>query len=186
MGEHALEPFPSQFVVTYRNFGRVNLNGFDVGLNYQFNDRTSGWLNYSHMNLVDLEDPVNDFDGDGKFEELSFNAPENKASFGIAVTDLFTRGLFGALSGRWVEEYDFISGVHRATKAEEGTGSFWLKDRGALGGFATLDAYLSYTLSSRFLLSLSATNIFDARLRETVCSPDIRRLILTEIKYTVR
>jgi iron complex outermembrane receptor protein len=186
MGEHALEPFPSQYIVTYRNFGRVNLNGVDVGVNYQFNDRTSGWLNYSHMNLVDLEDPANDFDGDGKFEELSLNSPQNKASLGIAVTDLFTRGLFGAVSGRWVEAYDFIAGVHRATKAGEGTGEFWLKDRGPLAGFATLDVYLSYAISSRFQASLSATNLFNERLRETVGSPEIRRLILTEFKYTIR
>lgn len=186
LGEHPLAPFPSQFVLTYRNFGRVNLNGLDLGLTYRFNDQTSAWLNYSHMHLVDLEDPANDFNGDGEYEELSLNAPENKASFGVAVTELLTNGLYGAVSGRWVEKYDFIAGSHRATEFGKGTGSFQFKDRGPLGGFLPLDVHLSYALSARVQLGLSVTNVLDEGLREMVGSPEIGRLFRTEVKYNLR
>jgi iron complex outermembrane receptor protein len=185
-GDHPLDPWPSQVVLTYRNFGRVNLNGLDVGLAYQLTDRTSAWINYSYMHPVDLEDPANDFDRDGKFDEVSFNAPENKASFGIAVTDLLTTGLNGSFSGRWVQSYDFVSGYHSATEAGKGTGSFQFKDKGPLGGFSTLDLSLSYYVSPQIQLKLSATNILDEGLREAVGSPEIRRLILTEIRYSLR
>ncbi len=186
MGTKSLDPWPNQYILTYRNFGRVNLNGLDLGLRFSFNDRATGWLNYSHMNLVDLEDPANDFDGRPETKELSFNAPENKASIGIGLTDLFITGLFGQVSGCWVEEYDFISGPHSATKAGEGTGSWQFKDRGPLGGFTTIDVNLSYSVNPRLQLNLSATNLFDTGLRETVGSPEIRRLILMELRYTLQ
>jgi iron complex outermembrane receptor protein len=185
-GDRSLDPWPSQVVLTYRNFGRVNLNGLDIGLIYQLTNRTSGWINYSYMNPVDLEDPTNDFDQNGEFDEVSFNAPEHKASFGIAATDLLTTGLFGSFSGRWVQAYDFVSGYHSATKAGKGTGSRQFKDKGPLGGFTTFDVNLSYAVSPQVQLKLSATNIFDEGHRETVGSPEIRRLILTEIRYSLR
>jgi hypothetical protein len=45
---------------------------------------------------------------------------------------------------------------------------------------------LSYTVNPSVQLNLSATNVFDEGLRETVGSPEIRRLILAQVRYTIR
>jgi iron complex outermembrane receptor protein len=186
MGETELEPFPAQFVVTFVNFGRVYLNGLDVGVEYGFSERAEGWLNYSFMDPEGFEDPRNDVTGDGLYDELSFNSPENKVSFGLGMSDLLIPGLYGSISGRWVQEYDFISGVHRATKERKDPGAFQFKDRGPLGGFTTFDAYVSYRISPRLQVAFSATDIFNRSLREMVGSPATRRLIFGELKYTLQ
>jgi outer membrane receptor protein involved in Fe transport len=186
MGGAAVSGFPEQFVLTYLNFGRVKMTGLDIGLNYQFNRRASLWANYSYVTLQDVEDPGNDFNGDGRFDELSLNAPENKLSLGVGIEDLATPGLYAAASARWVQAYDFVSGRHRATSGGRGTGAFQFKDRGPLGDFVSFDVNLSYQINPRTQFNLSATNLFDQGLRESVGSPQIRRLVLTEVKYTLR
>lgn len=183
-GDVDIAPFPSQFVFTYRNFGRVNINGFDLGVNVQLSRSIGAWFNYSFVDPVDLEDEENDFNKDGKFEELSFNTPKHKFNAGFGINNLLTRGLYGSLSMRFVDEYDFISGSHRATKAGEGTGRFQFRDRGPLGGFTTFDMNLSYRLQSGVQFNLSITNLLDTPLREFVGSPDTRRLIIGEVKYS--
>ncbi len=168
---------------TYRNFGRVNVVGLDVGATLQINRHWSVWGNFSWIDPRDIDDPENDFDGDGKFEELSFNTPEKKYNLGIAATDLITRGTYFSLSMRHVDEYDFISGRHRATRAGEGTGAFQFKDRGPLGGFETFDFYASYQMDNGIMVNLGITNLFDTAMREMVGSPPIGRLANLEVKY---
>jgi iron complex outermembrane receptor protein len=185
-GDSPIDLFPAQYVLSYRSFGKVRVDGIDVGLTYRFSDRVEGWTNYSHMNVVGLDDPANDFDEDGDFDELSFNSPENKATFGVRFSDLVASGLNVGVHGRWVESYDFVAGFHRATAAGEGTGQFQFKDRGPLGDFTTFDISLSYPLTTSAQVSLSATNLFDESLRESIGSPSIRRMIRTEVSYAVR
>ncbi len=174
---------PFEYVLTYRNFGRVNINGLELGVSYQIDPRVNVWFNYSYINPVDLEDPQNDFNKDGKFDELSFNTPKNKFNVGASFANLVGRGTYLSIAVRRVDEYDFISGRHRATKAGKGTGSLNFKDEGPLGGFTTVDIGFSYQFNPKAQLNISATNIFDTPLREMVASPATRRLITAEVRY---
>ncbi|MFQ5652435.1 MAG: TonB-dependent receptor plug domain-containing protein, partial [bacterium] len=183
MGDDDIAPFPSQFVLTYLNFGRVNMLGLDLGLNVQLSPRVSAWANYSFIDPDKFDFSAEE---EGRFQEIPFNTPKHKGLIGIGVNDLFAKGLYGSVSARFVDEYDFVAGSHRATKAGKGTGQFQFKDRGPLGGFTSVDLSFSYPITKSLQINLTATNILDSKLRESVGSPEIRRLILTEIKYSIQ
>ncbi|MFQ5637829.1 MAG: TonB-dependent receptor domain-containing protein [bacterium] len=187
MGDGAITA--PELTLTYRNFGRVKMKGLDLGLTYQVSNQVNFWFNYSLINPEDIKDRLdNDLNGDGtvsdsEAEALSFNTPENKFNFGIAISNIFTHGTYASLSMRHIDEYDFISGRHRATAAGEGTGAFQFKDRGPLGGFETFDLNLSYAMRNGVTVNFSVSNIFDTGLREFAASPEIGRLITGELKY---
>lgn len=182
-----------EMTMTYLNYGEVKMIGVDVGLNYQVSKNIGFWFNYSHIDPEDIKkNSANDLDGDGtvsdsEAEALSFNTSENKFNVGITVSDLFTKGTYMSVSMRHVDAYDFISGRHRATKAGEGTLAPGLtpqyRDNGQLGGFETVDVSFSYAMKNGVTLNISATNIFDTKMREMVGSPEIGRLIIGELKY---
>ncbi|MDX1492631.1 MAG: TonB-dependent receptor, partial [Longimicrobiales bacterium] len=185
-GEAAIDPFPTQFVLTYRNFGTLHVNGLDVGLTYDLSQRIRSWVDYSLMRVSGLEQPANDFDGDGDYDELSFNSPEQKATFGVGFADVVTTGLDVELRGRWVEAFDFVSGFYRATEAGRGTGQFQFKDRGPLGGYTSFDLSATYAVSRSTQVNASVMNVFDEPMRQSVGAPPIRRLLRTEVKHTIR
>ncbi|PCE64237.1 TonB-dependent receptor [Sediminicola luteus] len=185
----------SPFLLTYQNFGKVDTYGFDIGLNYYFTDAFRASLNYSYFGRdLDKDDPNNDGNGDGQVleTELPINTPNNKLSVGLH----YTKGKFyGALFGRWVEDYDFFSGINIAAKTQDlngdGTndiienarnGRTW--NYGPLGGF-TVDANAGYYISPSLSIGASVTNLFNAEVREFVASPVIETLFSVELKYTV-
>jgi iron complex outermembrane receptor protein len=178
-----------EYTATYLNFGKVDMNGVDFGLNYQATRHLSFWGNFSYIKPKDItENKENDLNKDGtvsitEFEALSFNTPQKKFNLGIAVYDVFTNGTYASFGMRHIDKYDFISGRHRATQARRLPGANQFVDRGPLGGFETFDLNLSYAMQSGVTVNLGVTNLFDAELREMVGSPSIRRLITGEIKY---
>ena len=104
VGDRPIAPFPSEYTLTYLNFGRVDMDGLDVGVSYRASPTATLWANYSWSRLVDLEDPGNDFNSDGRFEELSFNTPEQKGAAEVALDEVATAGLGVSASARWVQE----------------------------------------------------------------------------------
>ena len=79
-----------------------------------------------------------------------------------------------------------MAGNHSETDAGEGEGRFMFVNGGPLGDFTTFDVNLSYRINESLRWNLAATNLFDSKLRQAVGSPDIRRLVVTELKYTIR
>jgi iron complex outermembrane receptor protein len=178
-----------EYTLTYLNFGEVNVDGADVGLNYQLSRNLGFWVNYSYINPTDIKDnKKNDLNKNGtvdvtEFEALSFNTPKKKYNVGIALSNIFTKGTYASFSMRHVDKYDFISGRHRATSEKRVPGAFQFVDRGPLGGFETFDLNLSYAMQNGVTINVSATNIFNAPLREMVGAPEIRRIVVGEVKY---
>ena len=122
--------------------------------------------------------------------ELPINTPENKLSLGLHYGG---KKLYGALFGRWVQDYDFFSGINVAAKTQDldgdgvneivenaRVGRTW--NYGPLGGF-TVDANLGYNLNDNISVGMNVTNIFDASIREFVASPEVGRLVSFELKY---
>ncbi|MFQ5708539.1 MAG: TonB-dependent receptor domain-containing protein [bacterium] len=183
----------AEFTSTYVNFGEVNIQGLDIGVNVQINKHVSVNGSYSFIEARDLfpskSDTAggkifrNDINRDGKVDELSFNAPENKYNFGVTVNDFIRRGTFASLTVRHLDEYDFISGSHRATKAGKGTGAPPFQDRGPLGGFESVDLFFGYNTGRGLGLNVSITNLFDDGQRQFVGSPEIKRLAMFELRY---
>lgn len=182
------------FVLTYLNFGKVDTYGSDVGLNYYLDDRNRFAFNYSYFNFsLDENDPANDANRDGTVTrtDLPINTPEHKMNLGYYFTgDKF----FGSVFSRWVQEYDFFSGINVAAKTQDlngdgineivenaRVGRTW--NYGPLGGFVNFDLNAGYRLTNNFTIGASVTNIFDSEVREFVASPTVGRLFLVELKY---
>ncbi|RSK41888.1 TonB-dependent receptor [Mangrovimonas spongiae] len=185
----------SPALLTYSNFGSVDTYGFDLGLNYYISDAVRTSLNYSYFGRsLDTDDLDNDGNLDGIVleSELPINTPENKLSLGVHYGG---KKLYGSIFGRWVQDYNFFSGINVASETQDmdgdgvneivensRVGRTW--NYGPLGGF-TVDANLGYNLNENISLGVNVTNIFDAGVREFVASPEIGRLISFELKYNI-
>ncbi|MBJ2174167.1 TonB-dependent receptor [Aureibaculum sp. A20] len=186
---------PSAFLLTYMNFGKVDTYGFDLGLNYYFTDAFRTSLNYSYFGRdLDKNDMANDGNLDGIVldTELPINTPNNKLSIGLHYNK---NKFYGTLYGRWVEKYDFFSGINIAAKTQDldgdGTNDVFANAKngrtwnyGQLGGL-TVDANAGYYITDKFTVGASITNLFNAKNREFVASPIIGTLYSVELKYTV-
>lgn len=199
-GDQALSEIPGAnpaFVLTYSNFGKVDTYGVDLGVNYYFTDAWRGVVNYSYFGRkLDLNDKNNDGNNDGKVleTELPINTPANKVTLGV---NYVTPKWFGALYGRYVQKYDFFSGVSTAAKTQDldGNGTIDITENayyapgrlwnyGQLGGF-TMDMNLGYNFNNGMTLGANVTNLLNANIREFAGSPAIKRLYSLEFKYTV-
>ncbi len=187
----------SAFVLTYLNFGKVNTYGFDLGLNYYLNGYVNLVLNYSFFDFdLDKNDLKNDGNKNNKVDEndLAINAPKHKMSAGLGLS---RAKYFGNLFVRWVDEYDFFSGINLAAKTNRnvlyGSGVFAdpvvenarvFRDfnEGPLGGVVNVDLSAGYRISPNVSIAGHVTNLFDEKVREFVASPAIGRLFSTELK----
>jgi len=124
--------------------------------------------------------------------ELPINTPANKFNLGLHYTK---NKFYGAVYGRWIEDYDFFSGINVAAETQDmdgdgvneivenaRVGRTW--NYGPLGGFV-VDANIGYSLNDNVSLGVNVTNLFDTDMREFVASPAIGRLISFELKYNV-
>jgi len=183
------------FVLTYSNFGKVDTYGVDLGFSYYFTDAWKGVVNYSYFGRkLDETDLDNDGNKDGKVldTDLPINTPTNKFTVGLNYS---TPKLFGAIYGRFVQKYDFFSGVSTSAKTQDldGNGTIDITENayyapgrtwnyGQLGGF-TIDMNAGYNFSNGMTIGANVTNLFDVDIREFAGSPFIKRLVSLEFRY---
>jgi outer membrane receptor for ferrienterochelin and colicins len=179
-------------VLTYVNFGEVTTYGADLGLSYYLTNALSVALNYSWFSYqLDHDNLGNDGNKDGKVQDeidLPINTPKHKGSLAVNYSG---KKVFGSVFTRWVQAYDFFSGINVAAAANSTLnikenaryGRTW--NYGALGGFTTVDLSAGYHLNSYLTASAQVTNLFDTRMREFVASPFIGRLYSAELKVTL-
>ena len=95
---------------------------------------------------------------------------------------------FGSVFTRYVQAYDFYSGINVAAAANptlgvrENARFGRTYNYGPLGGFITVDVSAGYRLSSYLTASAQVVNLFDTKMREFVASPFIGRLYSAELK----
>lgn len=180
-------------VLTYANFGQVKTYGFDASLSYSFTSSISGMVNYSYFGFdLDETDLANDGNKDGKVNEndLPINTPAHKMGVGLNYTG---KRLFANVFGRWVQEYDFFSGINVAAKTNtdliyggnqviEGQRVGTSFNNGPLGGFFNVDLGVGYKFGKYLTVSGQVVNLFDSEVREFVASPAISRLFSVELK----
>ena len=185
----------SAALLTYSNFGSVDTYGIDIGLNYYFSDALRASLNYSYFGRsLDTDDLDNDGNLDGVVleSELPINTPSNKLNLGLHYSK---NKFYGAIYGRWIEDYDFFSGINVAAETQDmdgdgvneivenaQVGRTW--NYGPLGGFV-VDANIGYSLNDNVSFGVNVTNLFDSEMREFVASPAIGRLVSFEVKYNL-
>jgi len=175
-------------VLTYVNFGQVDTYGADLGLSYYLTTALSLAMNYSYFGFkLDRNDLNNDGNKDGKVTDtdLPINTPAHKGSLALNYSG---KKFFGSIFGRYVQAYDFYSGINVAAKANTDLGvrenarygRTW--NYGPLGGFTTVDVSAGYRLNSCLTASAQVVNLFDTKMREFVASPFIGRLYSAELK----
>ncbi|MFN3596519.1 MAG: TonB-dependent receptor [Rubricoccaceae bacterium] len=184
------------FVLTYLNFGAVDTYGADLGVSFYPTPWLDLALNYSYFDFsLDTDDPANDGNRDGRVDanDLPINTPRHKASFAVGARQ---GAWFGSVFTRWVEAYDFFSGINVAARTNPDlvyNGSPVIEgqrvgrdfNEGPLGGFVNVDLGLGYRLSPQFTLAGQVTNVFDAQVREFVASPAIGRMVGLELRVNL-
>jgi len=186
----------ADLILTYVNFGQVNTYGFDLGVNVSIIEGLTGTVNYSYFGYsLNENDPKNDGNRDGKVNEndLPINTPEHKIGLGLN----FNKGNFFATAfGRWVNEYDFFSGINVAAKTNTDliyAGSPVVENKrvgtsfnnGPLGGFFNLDLGVGYTFAKYYTVSAQVVNALNQEVREFVASPVIKPLYSVELKVNL-
>lgn len=186
----------ADLVLTYVNFGNVNTYGFDASINYLLRKGLLATLNYSYFGYdIDANDPANDGNRDGRVNEsdLPINTPTHKVGVGLN----YTSGKFFATGfGRWVQAYDFFSGINVAAKTNtdliyggmpviEGRRVGTSFNYGPLGGFFNLDLGVGYSPNEWITLSGQVVNVLNQEVREFVGSPAIKPLYSVEVKFNL-
>lgn len=187
----------SPFVLTYLNYGKVNTYGADIDLKYYLNKNLTFVFNYSYFNFsLNKNDMENDGNGDGVVTktDIPINTPKNKLGFGVNAT---YNKFFGSIFGRWVEAYDFFSGIAVAASTNksltwggspvvenERVGSSW--NYGPLGGFVNFDITAGYSFTKQITLTAAVTNLFNAKEQQFALSPFIRRLVSVQLQFNLK
>ena len=152
-------PRAGEVTLTYLNFGRQTVWGFDAGVNAYATDQLIFKGNASFIEAGDLETKEG--------LDQPFNTPEAIFNLGLSASDLLTEGTSLDLSLRHVSEHDFRSGVHV----------------GIVHAYTVADAHFGYRTKRGVHYRLSVTNLLDNAHREFVDGPKIGRIIAAELQY---
>ena len=153
---------PNAVMLTYRNYGDISLNGFDLNLTYYLNPSLSVGANYSFVS----KDLFENVDGLG---DIALNAPKNK--FGANVQYINTElGLGAGLRTRFVAGFPVRSGVYV----------------GELKSYYTIDISAGYELpiGPKPRLSLTVQNLLNRQHQQFIGAPEIGRLSMIRLTQT--
>ncbi|MCH8285797.1 TonB-dependent receptor, partial [candidate division KSB1 bacterium] len=151
--------YPGDLLLTYRNFGDINLTGIDLGFTYYVNRNWNlgGTYSYVSKNLF-IEKPQN----------IALNAPKNK--IGASLQYKYPQNGFHAqVRFRWVDGFPVNSGVFI----------------GDVESFGLLDINSGIDLEegSGIRLTLTIQNLLDNKHREFIGAPEIGRVALVRLGF---
>lgn len=156
----------SDLLLTYRNFGDVDLWGADLSFQFLATDKVSITGSYAHVSQECF-----DFNGDddcASSEDIALNAPTNKGSIGARFDDrLLGLTLEGRL--RYSDAFPMNSGVYV----------------GEVPSYTVVDANVSYQLpwAPGATATVTATNLLDNIHREFLGAPEVGRLLMVRLAY---
>ncbi|MEX1054967.1 MAG: TonB-dependent receptor, partial [Rhodothermales bacterium] len=159
---------PGQLLLSYRNFGDLSYYGLDASTEVLVNDRLSLFGNMSWVsdNFFDDEE----LDEEGTSLELSMNAPKIKLKGGFDYSVPFGVRVNAAV--RYVDSFIVRSGPYE----------------GEVPSYTILDVGAGYDLG-RFAPGLRADvavlNVFDEMHREFIGAPQMGRLAIGRLTYTI-
>ncbi|NJL27027.1 MAG: TonB-dependent receptor, partial [Thermoanaerobaculia bacterium] len=122
--------------VSYTNFGQVDTQGLDLGLNVYFTPQWRVDFSYSWFDFdIKSEDP-------GLQNVLLPNSPENKLNLGVSyVGDRWDAGL----SYRWVDDFLWFVGPFQGT----------------VKSYSTVDLVANYTINDHWSVGVNIANALD-------------------------
>lgn len=148
-------------LLTYRNFGEIDLWGTDLSVEVVLNDQFTWSGTYSHIS-------ENFFSAAELGEAFTLNAPRHKGFTSIDYRDRAS-GRWGSLRGRAVGAFRQIQGP-------------W---QGEVDGFFSMDAEIGMPVpgAHELSLSLAARNLTGNSHQEFVGAPVIGRLLIVKAQY---
>ena len=153
-------PDPADMILTYRNFGTVDLTGIDIAARIHVRPGWTLSLNYSFVSDNFLENVEGTLD-------IALNAPQHKAGAGVKYRNP-GYGLDAGVRLRFVDGFPVQSGVYT----------------GNVDSYALADLTASYEVLSRTRLGLTVQNAFDHRHQEFVGAPWLGRTALLRVTRT--
>lgn len=153
----------SDIIVTYRNFGKLDVWGADLAAEFLFDGGFSVEGTYSHVNKDFF--PRSEVGG---VQDISLNAPKSKGSMALRYRNE-TNGLSAELRGRHVSSFPVYSFIN-----------------GKIPTYNLLDAGISIRPSflNGAMFSVNGTNLLDHEHQEFVGGGSIGRLIMTRLQVT--
>ncbi len=147
-------------MLTFGNFGRITVYGFDIGAKYYLTENLRLGATYSFVNK-------NEFQTEGYV--IPLNAPRHKVNLSIQY-DWKKTGLDLGLRYRWQDSFPGNSGVYV----------------GNVNAINQIDATATYTLPflKAMKLNVTVTNILNNNIREFVGAPYMGRLTMGRVSYT--
>ena len=157
-------------VLTYRNFGEVDLFGADIALDYWFDNRWSASINYSWVS--DDFFSAAEVMGSGP---IALNASRGKGAVTLRYTS-FRDELRAEARGRYVKGFPVVSGVYVSATLPDGS----LKP---IGGYGLVDLLFSWKLpfDQRIRASLDIQNVLDKTYATFIGFPQLGRLALAKV-----
>jgi iron complex outermembrane receptor protein len=155
-------PDPTAILLAPRNYGKVNVAGMDLSLQYHLSNQVSVAGTYSYVNR-------NFFENLDRIADLALNAPRHKGSITLKYRNP-ELGLSTELRNRWTDGFRMSSGVYVGT----------------LHSYSLVDASVSYAIP-RFAgatFTLSAINVLDKKHQEFIGAPAIGRLVMGRVQYS--
>ncbi len=153
-----LDDSPILVEASYANFGNVDTQGIDVGLNYYL---PTGWrssLAYSWFD-VEIADQLPGFE-----TLLLPNSPAHSFTVGLMYD---YRRFNAAADARWVDDFRWKVGLFQ----------------GPVESYLTADLNGNYDISDHVTVGLQIANVFDDRHWESFGGDLLRRRALTSLKY---
>ena len=154
--------------LSYRNFGQVEYWGIDASVQVQATEQLDAFANVSIVSDDFFDNK--ELDEEGTSLSLALNAPSFKAKGGIDY-QFDESGLSVGTSGNYVEGFPVETGPYV----------------GEVESYFLLDAHLGYDLSSIPGLSANLTvkNVLNNEHREFVGAPELGRLFMGRLTYTL-
>lgn len=162
--------------LTYRNFGKVDLWGADLALDYVVNRSLSlsgsySWVNKDFFPATEVNGP----------SDVALNASKSKGSFTAAWRD-DPRGWGAELRFRAVKGFPVNSGVYVSNPDPDHPGSLLPTDS---YGLVDLQGTWRPPVGARnMLVTASVQNLLNKHYAAFVGVPSLGRLVLTKISYT--
>ncbi|MEP7011349.1 MAG: TonB-dependent receptor [Acidobacteriota bacterium] len=153
-----LDGTPILGAVSYTNFGAVDTQGVDLGLNWSVNSHWNVNAAYSWFDF-DIQNSQPGLD-----RLLLPNSPKNKGALGL-----------GYLADRWNAETSF----RFTDKFRWVTGPF----QGDVKAYTSVDVNANYDLSATLTLGLSVSNLFDEEAYQSFGGDLIARRSLLSLTY---
>ena len=164
--------------LTYRNFGKVDLYGADLALDYVFNSHLSASGTYSWVNKDFF--PRAEIEG-GAPTDVALNATKNKGSVTVMWRD-DPRGWTAEARFRAVQGFPVNSGVYVSPPDPEDPNQLLPTD--SYGVFDVQGTWRPPIGNRNMLLSVNVQNLFDKKYATFVGVPNLGILAITKVTYT--